>query len=174
MLMTGRPMCSRLHPDYHACDLLSDLLGSGQSSLLYQEFITKRALFTDITAYITETFDTGLFIIGGRPAKGVSLQKAYNAVSEYLENLNFATPIAQNLTKVKNRVATVLLKSEIKIEERSSGLALAETLSCAENFEREKEYYEAVTSEQLLRCAEKLFNLKGNTLFYSSLNSDTF
>ena len=168
MLMIGRPMCPRLHSDYHAYDLLSDLLGSGQSALLYREFITKRQLFTDITAYITETFDTGLLVIGGRPTEGVSLEEAYEAVSEYLENLNFAELIAQNLTKVKNRISAILLKSEIKIEERSSGLAVAEILSCAEDFEREKERYEAVTAEQMTRCAETLLSFAGKTLFYKA------
>jgi len=169
MLMIGRPMCSRLHPDYHAYDLLSDLLGSGQSSVLYQEFVTNRHLFTDITAYITETFDTGLFIIGGRPAEGVCLQEAYDAIVQYFESMNFTDIISQHLTKVKNRVATILLKSEIKIEDRSSGLAIAETLSCAEDFEREKERYEVISEEQLMQCAENLFKMRGKTLWYRKL-----
>ncbi|MDR2868654.1 MAG: insulinase family protein [Bacteroidales bacterium] len=167
MLLIGWKMCSRLHPDYYAYDLLSDLLGSGQSSLLYNELITKRHIFTDISAYISETFDPGLFIVGGRPAEGISLDDANQALTELVYHLDIQANIEENLLKVKNRVRSILLRGEIKIEDRSAGLAVAETLRAAEDFENEINQYQNVTGEQLQQCATSLFRKDGaNTLFY--------
>ena len=169
MLLKGWKMCGRLAPEFYALDLLSDMLGSGKSSFLYQELVEKKHLFTDISASITGTYDTGIFIISGRPADGVSLKKANNALDKYLYSFIKNTAIEHALQKVKNNVESILLKNEIKIEDRASTLALSETFHSVERFQNDRENYFNVSEEQL-KSAFKNVIVSSNetTLFYKS------
>lgn len=56
-------MCDRMHPDYYACDILSDLLCNGRSSRLVQHLVQEQRLFGSIDAYIAGSVDPGLFFI---------------------------------------------------------------------------------------------------------------
>jgi predicted Zn-dependent peptidase len=169
MLLKGWKMCGRLGDDFYALDLLSDMLGSGKSSFLYQELVEKKHLFTDISASITGTYDPGIFMISGRPADGVSLKKANDALDKYLYSFTKKTNIEHTLQKVKNSVETILLKNEIKIEDRASTLALSETFHSVERFQNDKENYFNVTEKQLLdACNNVIVSTNETTLFYKS------
>jgi len=150
MLLKGWKMCGRLAPEYYAFDLLSDILGTGKSSYLYQELVEKKHLFTDISAYITGTYDPGIFVVSGRPADGISLQNANNALEESLYSFINHTEIEHALQKVKNSVESILLRNEIKIEDRAYTLALSETFHSVERFQNDREYYNNVSENQLI------------------------
>ena len=166
MLFKGWPTCGRLTPDFYAYDMLSDLFGSGQSSYLYKKFVMEDALFTDISAYITGTLDPGIFIIGGRPAEGVSIEEANKRLSDYLYQLPQNCINAHDLQKVKNRVESIILQNDIKIEDRSSSLAVAECFSCAEDFNDETNRYFAVSEEQINTLCNNMFRQEQETTMY--------
>lgn len=166
MLFKGWPTCGRLTRDFYAYDMLSDLFGSGQSSYLYKKFVIEDAIFTDISAYITGTLDPGIFIIGGRPAEGVSIEEADKRLSDYLYQLPQNCINAHDLQKVKNRVESIILQNDIKIEDRSSSLAVAECFSCAEDFNDETKRYFAVTEEQINSLYSNMFRQEQETTMY--------
>ncbi|MCL2245776.1 MAG: insulinase family protein [Lentimicrobiaceae bacterium] len=170
MLLKGWKMCDRLAPDFYAFDLLSDMLGSGKSSFLHQELVEKKHLFTDISASITATYDPGIFIISGRPADGVSLQKANDALDETLHSYAKYDKIEHDLQKVKNNVESILLKNEIKIEDRASTLALSETFHSVERFQDDRDRYFNITEKQLDKIFKNIIvPIKETTLFYRSI-----
>jgi predicted Zn-dependent peptidase len=150
MLLKGWKMCGRLAPEFYALDLLSDMLGTGKSSFLYQELVEKQHLFTDISASITGSYDPGIFMISARPAEGVSLQKANDALDQKLQTFLKNADIEHDLQKVKNQVETILLQNEIKIEDRALTLALSETFLSVERFQNDKENYFNVSENQLI------------------------
>lgn len=168
MLMKGWKMGPRLDPDFYAYDLLSDLLGTGQSSYLYEKFVTEQHLFTDISASVTATNGPGIFVLSARPADGINLVDANRQLNDYL----YQTPIFDDkldyhLQKVKNRCESCLLNNEIKMENRSSILAVSETISKIEDFDNEIEQYRDVTTDDVLRISRFLLQEKNdNTLFY--------
>ena len=170
VLMKGRLMCSRMHPDYYACDLLSDMFGTGQSSYLYQKLVTEEKLFTDISASIMGTTDEGLFLISGRPVEGVSIEDADAALCSYLYGFKPDNNFSHDLQKVQNRAESVLLNNEIKIDDRATNLAVGETVSNVEYFLDERQHYFDVTEEQMLRLiSEMLTENKSNTLYYKAI-----
>lgn len=172
MLFKGWPTCGRLDTDFYAYDMLSDLFGSGQSSYLYKKFVMEDAVFTDISAYITGTLDPGVFIIGGRPAEGVSIEEADQKLNDFIYQLPENSISSHDLQKVKNRVESIILQNDIKIEDRSSSLAVAECFSCAEDFNDETQRYFAVTEEQINTLCNKMFRHKQEaTMFYRTINS---
>lgn len=167
LLVKGWLMCDRLNPDFYAHDLLSDLLGAGHSSYLYRKFVTEESLFTSLSCHISAVAGPGTFVIMGTPTEGVSLEEADQQLSDYLHNFTFDGNLPHNLQKVKNRVETILLNNEIKIEERSSILAVSETISCIEDYEKEKENYFAVSETKIKELYPKLLDkTKSNTSFY--------
>jgi len=169
MLVKGWKMGGRLAQDFYALDLLSDMLGTGKSSFLCQEFVEKNHLFTDISASVTATYDPGIFMISGRPADGVSLQKANDALDQYLYSFFQKTKIEHALQKVKNSVASILLKNEIKLEDRATTLALSEIFHSVERFQDDKKYYFEVTEEQLSTVSHNIIVPSNETtLFYKT------
>lgn len=170
VLMKGWHMCDRMHPDYYACDLLSDMFGTGQSSYLYQHFVTEKKLFTDISASIMGTTDEGLFLISGRTVEGVSIEDADAALCSYLYGFMPDKNFTHDLLKVQNRAEAVLLNNEIKIDDRATNMAVGETISNVEYFLDERQHYFDVTEEQMLRLiSEMLTENKSNTLYYKML-----
>ena len=166
MLFKGWPTCGRLDADFYAYDMLSDLFGSGQSSYLYKKFVMEEAVFTDISAYITGTLDPGVFIIGGRPAEGVSIEEADQKLNDFIYHLPENSISSHDLQKVKNRVESIILQNDIKIEDRSSSLAVAECFSCAEDFNDETQRYFAVTEEQINTLCNKMFRQEQEATMY--------
>lgn len=170
VLMKGWLMCNRMHPDYYACDLLSDMFGTGQSSYLYQKLVNEQKLFTDISASVMGTTDKGLFLISGRPVEGVSIEDADAALCSYLYGFKPDNNFSHDLQKVQNRAESVLLNNEIKIDDRATNLAVGETISNVEYFLDERQHYFDVTEEQMLRLiSEMLTEKRSNTLYYKML-----
>ncbi len=168
IVLKGWRMCDRKDPLFYAYDLLSDMMGNGQSSFLFQEFVLKQKLFTDINAYISGTFDEGALVMLARPQQGVNLEEASEKMSQYLKGM-VNQDVDYALQKVKNNVTSLILKNSIKAEDRATTLAVSETLSCVEDFENEIEAYHAVTKEQIKGLFERLWKDDlAMTMFYGS------
>jgi len=167
MLLKGWKMGGRLDTNFYALDLLSDMLGNGKSSFLHQELVEKKHLFTDISAYITATYDPGIFMISGRPVEGISLQEANEALDNYLYSFTKHENMEHALQKVKNNVESSILKNEIKIEDRATTLALSETFHSVERFQNDTERYFNVTGCQLDETIKNtIVTTNETTLFY--------
>ena len=168
MLLKGWKMPPRLHPDFYAYDLLSDLFSSGQSSYLYKKFVVENPLFSDISLTVSGTAGPGIFALVARPAEGVDVDDANAQLDQYLyRDLQFGEELPHDLQKVKNKNESVLLNNEIKLSSRTSILAVSESISCAEDFAHDDEAYRAVTEEQIRRIAAEVFRPeKECTLFY--------
>lgn len=150
-------MVERNHPDYYAYDLLSDVLSNGRSSRLFQRLYKERQLFSQIDAYISGTFDPGMFVIEGRPMPNISIKDAKKAIWYELEQLKKEPIDSRELQKLKNKVESSLEYSEVNILHKSMSLAYFELLGDANLINKEADEYQKVTSEDIQRVAKKLF-----------------
>lgn len=150
-------MVERTHPDYYAYDLLSDVLSNGRSSRLFQRLYKEQNLFSQIDAYISGTFDPGMFVIEGRPMPKVSIEVAKNAVWKELELLKKESLDAREIQKLKNKIESSLEYSEVNILHKSMSLAYFELLGDANMINKEASAYQKVTSEDIQRVAQKIF-----------------
>ena len=171
ILLKGWKMPQRLHPDFYTFDLLSDLLGTGKSSYLYQKFVTKEQLFTDISLAVTGTAGPGTLALEARPANGIDIHEANQRLSDFLYNeFQFPNTLAHDLQKVKNRNESVILNNEIKLDSRTSILAVEESISKIEDFENDIATYQKVTEDDVKRVFNQAVTYnRENTLFYSPL-----
>lgn len=150
-------MCGRDGADYYACDILSDLLSNGRSSRLTRNLVQEQKLFSSIDAYISGSRDAGLLNICGKPAGGVSLQQAEEALYRELDTLVRQTVGSEELEKVKNKFESTQIFGNINYLNVATNLAWFELTGQAEDIDLEVPRYRAVTAGQLQRVAGELF-----------------
>ncbi|WP_316829757.1 pitrilysin family protein [Pedobacter aquatilis] len=160
-------MSGRLGKDYYAFDLLSDVLSGGKSSRLHNSLLKEQQLFSDINAYISSSLDPGLFIVEGKLVEGVSIERAEAAIWEELEKMK-AEPVSnKELTKVKNKVESVLVFSEMSLLDKAMNLAYYELLGDAAILNEEAAKYLKVEADDVQRIAQETFNKDlSSTLYY--------
>lgn len=160
-------MCNRLHPDYYAFDLLSDILSRGNSSRLYQELVKEKELFTEIGAYQMGSMENGLFIVSGKVKEGITMDKANEAIEKCLESLAHELVEEQELTKVKNKVESTDTFGHINGLNKAMRIGYFELLGNADLANEEMKKYEQVSAEDLRRIAkESLIPSNCSTLYY--------
>lgn len=164
-------MSDRLHPDYYAFDMLSDILSNGKSSRFNQRLIQERQIFGSVEAYISGCIDPGLFHIGGKPAPGVSLEEAEKAIWEELEKLKNELIPEEELEKVKNKFESDQIFSNINYLNVATNLAYFELTGQAEDLNDEAEKYRSVTALQMQQLARRAFTKSNcSTLYYKANN----
>lgn len=162
-------MPSRLDPDYYVADLITDILGSGASSRLYQSLVKEKQLFTNIDCYHFGSTDAGLICVDGKLVKGVRLEDAELAVQAQLDLLIREGVSVIELEKVKNKTESTMAFEDMSVMNRAASLAYYELLGDANLMNTELEKYNSVTADQLVELSRKLFEEKNShTLYYRS------
>ncbi|TXK37788.1 insulinase family protein [Pontibacter qinzhouensis] len=162
-------MPARTHADYYAADLVSDMLGRGKSSRLYNELVKERKLFNSISASVSGSLESGLLIIQGKLNEGVDLQEA-NAAIEAI-NQQFMNDLVdeKELNKVKNQAETSIVYSEVELLNRAMNLAYGKLMGDANHVNLEGEKVQAVTPEDIQRLARQVLNPNNcSTLLYKA------
>ena len=146
-------MPSRDQRDYYVVDLISDVLSNGSSSRLYRRLLKEQQLFSTIDCYVTGSIDPGLLVIEGQPAEGITLDEAANAIWKELELLKAAPIPERELQKLKNKVESTLIFSELNVVNKAMNLGFFELLGNAELINQEAALYQEITSEDIHRVA---------------------
>lgn len=147
----------RMHPDYYACDILSDILGNGRSSRFYQRLYKGKDIFSTIDAYISGTADPGLFLIDGKLSDKHSIQDGLRAIWIELEDIKTNGVTEDELAKVKHKIESSLCFSEVSVLNRAMSLAFFEAMGDAAMINHQKENYQNVSSKQLQELANQIF-----------------
>jgi len=160
-------MGSRNDQDFYKVDLLSDILSNGQSSRIFQRLIKEKNLFSTIDAYLTGDFEPGLFVISGKLTEGVSMEDAEKAIWEVLDEVSATKAEEYELQKVKNKVESSLVFSEISFLNKAMNIAQHEITGQAEDINLEVEKYNKVSTDDLQEMAQNIL-IKENcsTLYY--------
>ncbi|KQR71253.1 pitrilysin family protein [Pedobacter sp. Leaf176] len=159
-------MPGRLDEDYYAFDLLSDILSGGKSSRLHNSLLKEQQLFSDINAYISSSLDPGLFIVEGKLVEGISIEQAETAIWAELEKIKTELVPSDELTKVKNKVESVLVFSEMNLLDKAMNLAYYELLGDADILNQEAAKYLKVEAEDIKRISTDTFNKKSSSTLY--------
>ncbi len=160
-------MDARLSPGYYAADLLTEILGGGAASRLYQTLVKEKQYFSSIDCYHFGSLDAGLVSVDGKLVKGVSMETAVKAVDEEIEKLKASKIEAKELQKVINRTESVIAFEDMSVMSRASSIALYELLGDASMMNTEFQKYQAITIDSIHDYANKIFaNNNSNTLLY--------
>jgi len=75
-------MDARLEEGYYAADLITELLGGGGASRLYQNLIKEQRIFSNLDCYHFGRVEKGLLVIEGKLLQGVRLEKAETTLKQ--------------------------------------------------------------------------------------------
>ncbi len=165
---------SRMDKRYYAMDLITDILGSGKSSRLYQSLVKEQKLFSNISCYHTGSIDPGLVAIEGKLVKGVSIEDGDAAVQRVIGEMLNNVLSEEELQKVKNRIESMLAFEDVSLMNRANSLAIYELLGDANLINTEWDFYNAVTAEDILNTAREMFRAENSsTLYYRKNQSET-
>lgn len=160
-------ICDRLHKDYYATDLLSDLLGAGASSRLHQKLVKEKGVFSEISAYINGTDEAGLLIIEGKVIPEITLEDAEKAIFNELNQLQQEGITQRELDKVINKTINYMAFSNESNVNKSFNLAYFKMLNKLEWINNEKEMFQNVTVVDVLLVARKVLKEENcSTLYY--------
>lgn len=160
---------SRTDDDFYSVDLLSDVLSNGPSSRLIQSLVKEQQLFSDVNAYISGDHHPGLFTITGRLLPTTSMEQAEAAINQQLNMISSDLVSDYELQKVKNKIESSLVFSEISFLNKAMNLASFELLGKAENINEEVYKYQAVSAHNILDSARETFRPDNcSTLYYHS------
>lgn len=164
-------MCDRLAPEYYATDLLSDVLGRSKSSRLYHKLVEERRMLTSVSASILGSIDNGLFTVSAKPAQGVSLEEADQAIGEVIAEVQADLLAEGELQKVKNQAESTLIFGEMEVLNRAMGLAYAAVLGNPDLINQEADKIQAVTAADIRQVAQQVLRPENcSTLYYQAKN----
>lgn len=164
-------MPGRLDSKYYTADLISDILGRGKSSRLYDQLLKNMNLVSEISAYIMGSFDTGLLVISGKATKKKTFDRIEVEIEKILESIRTNEISEDELIKVKNKLETSKVFSEMGVQSKALNLAYFELLGKPELINSELQEYEKISTKDIMTFAkENLINKKCSKLFIHSKN----
>ncbi|MGL1888524.1 MAG: insulinase family protein [Reichenbachiella sp.] len=162
-------MPARLSGQYHTADLLSDVLGGGKSSRLYNQLVKKQGLMSSVSAHVSGSTDPGLLIVSGKLKDGASFDEVDAAVFAEFNGLIEQGLENNELDKVKMRAESSHIFSEIDVLNRAINLAYYTMMGDTSIIENEVRDINAVTQEGIVAQAKKMLNKTNcSTLYYHS------
>lgn len=160
-------MGARLHKSYYAVDLITEILGGGASSRLYQALVKEQQLFSNLDCYHFGSTDAGLLTIEGKLVKGVKIDEAEKAISVELKKIQEQAVTVSELQKVKNKTESIIAFEDMSIMSRASSLAMYELLGDAHLMNTELDKYQEVSTADILYYSKEIFReSNSNTLHY--------
>ncbi len=156
---------------YYAADLITDILGGGGSSRLFQALVKEKQLFSSIDCYHFGSTDAGLLTIEGKLAKGVNIKEGEKALNIELNKLQQEGISAAELEKVKNKTESAMAFEDMSVMNRAASIAMYELLGDANLMNTELSRYHAVTVEEIIEQSRIIFTENNcSTMYYLSNN----
>jgi zinc protease len=159
--------CSRLDKDFHATELLADVLSGSKSSRLYESLVKDQKLFADVHAYFLGDIDESLIVVEGKVLPGKSLEEANAAIESELLKVAEKEIDERELNKVKNKTESALSFGEMNIGNKALNLAYFEMIGDASLINLQKDEYKKIESSQIKKIAGEIFRKENSsTIFY--------
>ena len=165
-LYMGYQMPGRFDPDYYTADLMSDVLGRGDSSRLHQKLVKDKEIFSSVSSYVMGTIDPGLLMISGRVKEGVSIEEAENEVLAVVNQFIEEGVGERELEKVKNQAESTIVFGETDVMNRAMGLAFAALSGDPNLINTEIELIKKVDAAAIKRMAAQLLQEEKVTVLH--------
>jgi zinc protease len=150
-------MGKRTDSDFYQADLLSDYLSNDKTSPLYIDLKKKKKICAEITAYITASFDEGLFIISGKLQSGRTINQLEEVLWPLLEKSGQKTMSKSSLNELKLKLRTSRAFQDQGLLNRAMNLAYFELMGSANMINEEVQHYNQINTKILQEFAFKTF-----------------
>lgn len=157
----------RLSLPYYAADLITEIMGNGYASRLYQRLVKEQQLFSNISCYHTGSLDPGLLIVEGKVVEGKSIDEANAAIEVEMQKLVQDGITEDELVKAKNKIEAMIEFEDTSLLSRANNIAFYELLGDASLINSELERYQSVTASFLQDTAKNILRADNcSTLLY--------
>lgn len=144
---------SRLSSKFPVFDLISDLLGNGESSLLYDYFVTRNREMLSVDASVDVRLGNSLLVIEAILSQNVPREKVLHELNCVLRTFKHTKVQDSDLEKVKNKFEANWELQLSDTQQMAEMLAYYELLGDARLIQEEVSRYRRVTAEEVQRCA---------------------
>lgn len=151
------------HPDIPALDILSHILGEGESSRLGQEVYEKQGLVNGISSYVYSPANPGLFYIS-YSLPGKNIKAATTAIWKEIHRLQQEKVDHDTLVRAKLNIKSDAIYEKETVEGLARKHGYFETILSRHDFD--EHYYQAidqVTPEDILSVAKKYLRAENLT-----------
>ena len=157
----------RMALPYYAADLITEIMGNGYASRLYQRLVKEQQLFSNLSCYHTGSLDPGLIVAEGKVVEGRSIEEANEAIEKEMKLLAEEGISDEELEKAKNKIEAMIEFEDMNLLSRANNLAFYELLGDAHLINTELERYQSVTSAFLQDTARAVLRPDNcSTLLY--------
>lgn len=143
---------------FYIHDIISDILGRGRSSRLFQKLVKQKEYFTELHCYLTGSMDPGLLIIEGMISDKTKVSVAEKSLFDELEKLKIEEVEMHELQKLKNKVENQITFEGADILNKAINLAQFELLGNSNTINSQIDHYREVSAEMVLKEANSIFN----------------
>lgn len=159
-------MAGRFDAGFHAADLMSDMLGRGHSSRLYNQLVKEKEIFTSISSFTMGTIDPGLIVVSGRIKPGIAIEDAEAAVDAVIQDLVRYGVTMDELTKTKNQALTTMEFEKVEVMNRAMNLAFAALSGDVNSVNHESEKIARVSLEEIQQAAAEILRPENASVLY--------
>ncbi|MFM7766365.1 MAG: M16 family metallopeptidase, partial [Bacteroidota bacterium] len=161
----------RTDREFHATDLLTDVLSAGKSARLYNSLVKDQQLFTDINAYTLGDLDPSLIVAQGNLRDGVKFEDAEHALNVEMSRVCNELISDDELERIHNKAESTNLFGETSIANRALNLCYYEMNGDANEANNQVSRYRSTTPEMIRDVAKSVFrNENSSTLIYLPQN----
>jgi zinc protease len=150
-------MPGRLSTHYPEIDLISDILGRGQSSRLHKKLVKDQGLFTSASSYILGSVDPGLFVVSGMLSADTNFELSKRKILEEVNRVCDEPIGDKELQKIKNNYLATHTLEQVSILNRAMNLAYNEFLGDAHIVNTLPSQYAEVSVNSIAEAAKSVF-----------------
>jgi len=144
------------HPDSPALDILAHILGSGESSRLHRELVTRKKVAAMALGGMMQLEHAGILAAGAALPPFGRAKKAVAALEAEIARIRQDGVTERELFKAKNALYKSLVESRLRIESKADVLGRAATLlGSTDEVNRSLERFRAVTVDDVHRVAQE-------------------
>ncbi|MDH3728353.1 MAG: insulinase family protein, partial [Myxococcales bacterium] len=152
-------------PDHYPLEMLSLILGDGESSRLYQTLIKKKEICQDVAVGTDDRRGPDLFSVWAVMSSGHPPKEAQGVVYSELSRIAKKGVTARELEKAKNRISAAFVFGLQSNMARAQNLAEFELYwGDANLLMLELDHYLAVSRDDIRRVAKKYFGANNRTV----------
>ena len=145
------------HEDVPALDVISEIMGAGDSSRLHRIVKEEKGIVNTVYSYAYAPVMGGIFVVGGTVAPD-GAEAAYGEILPMLYGLADSTPGPPEIEKAKLNIESDSVRSRETMQGRAHSLGFYEAVAGDYDFERAYvEAVRAVTAGDIRRVAAKYF-----------------
>jgi zinc protease len=156
----------RLAEGYVECDLMTDILCFGRSSILEQRLVKNTAIFANCSGYVLGNVDPGLMVFTGKMEKGKTAEEGEEALDKVINEFKTSLVSQKIFEKVRNQAEAMKSYDAVELLNRAMNLAYYAHLEVPSYYQEEYEKKLAITPEEISTIANEILVEENSSVVY--------